>query len=86
MVEVNEAGTERRRLWNFTTQEFSPIDDLESYKDDDSRIYDRWIDGITAQASGSTVGYMLPPFAEKTIVHSGKQSMPMKYNNGNSPY
>ena len=28
----------------------------------------------------------MPPFAEKTIVHGGKQSMPFEYNNVSTPY
>ena len=46
-----------------------------------SRIYDAWIDGLTDGKSGSQVGYDQAPFAEKTIVHGGTQSMPLKYDN-----
>ncbi len=52
--------------------------------DDDNRIYDAWIDGVTDGKSGSTVGYMEAPFAERRIVHSGKQSMPLTYDNSAS--
>jgi hypothetical protein len=31
-------------------------------------------------SSGSTVGYIDPPFCEQTIVHGGRQSMPLDYN------
>ena len=31
--------------------------------------------------NGSQVGYDRSPFAERTIVHGGRQSMPLKYNN-----
>ncbi len=51
-----------------------------------SRIYDAWVDGVTTQASGSQVGYDESPFAEKTIVHGGAQSMPLMYDNTASPY
>ena len=68
-------------VWSFTTQEFAAVDDFESYNDDKNRIYDSWIDGLTDGKSGSTVGYMAAPFAEQTIVHGGKQSMPLEYNN-----
>jgi hypothetical protein len=71
-------------VWSFTT--YLPIDDFESYTDDEgSRIYETWIDGWTNN-TGSTVGYVQAPFAEQTIVHSGKQSMPLDYNNVNAPY
>ena len=73
-------------VWSFTTQEYGAIDDFESYNDDDNRIYDSWIDGYTDGKSGSIVGNMQAPFAEQTIVHGGKQSMPFEYNNVNAPY
>ena len=60
---------------------------METYTDDEgSRIYESWIDGLTNGLSGSTVGYMQAPFAEKTTVHGGTQSMPMTYDNSVSPY
>jgi hypothetical protein len=62
------------------------VDDFESYNDDQSRIYDTWIDGMTDGKSGSVVGYLKAPFAERAIVHGGKQSMPMSYDNSKTPY
>ena len=73
-------------VWRFTTQEFAAVDDFEGYNDTTNRIYDSWIDGLTDGKSGSTVGYMAAPFAETTIIHGGKQSMPLAYNNSKSPY
>ena len=73
-------------VWSFTTQEFAAVDDFESYNDTDNRIYDSWIDGLTDGKSGSTVGYMAAPFAEQTIVHGGKQSMPLAYDNSKTPF
>jgi hypothetical protein len=73
-------------VWSFTTQQYAVVDDFESYNDDDNRIYDTWIDGLTDGKSGSVVGYMQAPFAEQTIVHGGKQSMPFEYNNVKTPY
>ncbi len=61
------------------------VDDFESYNDTDNRIYDAWIDGMTNN-TGSLVGYMQAPFAEQTIIHGGKQSMPLEYNNVKTPY
>ena len=89
VVEVNEAATPATwegDLWNFTTREYLVIDDMESYNDDDNRIYESWIDGMTTGASGSIVGYIDAPFAEKTIVRSGKQSMPFEYRNAEAPF
>ena len=71
-------------VWSFTTH--LPVDDFESYTDaEGSRIYETWIDGLT-NSTGSLVGYMTAPFAEQKIVHGGKQSMPLDYNNVKSPY
>ncbi|MCX5645604.1 MAG: discoidin domain-containing protein [Phycisphaerae bacterium] len=90
IVEVNEAATPKvweGDLWSFTTQEYAVVDDFESYNDDDNRIYDSWIDGLTDPAKGgSQVGYNVAPFAERTIIHGGKRSMPFEYNNVNSPF
>jgi len=71
-------------VWSFTT--FILVDDMESYTDDEgSRIYETWIDGWTNN-TGSTVGNTTAPFAEQTIIHGGKQSMPMDYNNTVAPF
>jgi hypothetical protein len=71
-------------VWSFTT--YLPVDDFESYTDDlGSAIFDAWIDGWTNN-TGSTVGYTQAPFAEQKIVHGGKQSMPLDYNNVKSPF
>jgi regulation of enolase protein 1 (concanavalin A-like superfamily) len=83
--EVN-AVTYPGDVWSFTTQEYAVVDDFESYNDDDNRIYDTWIDGMTNGNSGSVVGYLEAPFAEQTILHGGRQSMPLEYNNINAPF
>ena len=36
--------------------------------------------------TGSTVGYLEAPFAETSIVHGGRQSMPLEYSNAAAPY
>jgi hypothetical protein len=74
-------------VWRFTT--VLPVDDFESYNDDEgkgTRIYETWIDGYADGSSGSTVGHTQAPFAEQTIVHGGRQSMPLDYNNVRSPF
>jgi hypothetical protein len=35
---------------------------------------------------GSQVGNLVAPFAERTIIHGGQQSMPLEYNNVNTPF
>jgi len=74
-------------VWSFTT--CLPVDDFESYNDDldaKTTIFDTWIDGLTNGLSGSIVGNSTAPFAEQTIVHGGKQSMPIDYNNTKAPF
>jgi len=86
VTELGGAGPYEGDVWSFTTQEYAVIDDMEGYNDDDHRIYEVWVDGLTTQASGSQVGYDMAPFAEKTTVHGGQQSMPLAYNNTAAPY
>ncbi|MCU0917797.1 MAG: discoidin domain-containing protein [Planctomycetes bacterium] len=88
---INEVNTVKAvtypgDVWSFTTQEYAVVDDFESYTDNEgSRIYETWIDGWS-NGTGSVVGYLQAPFAEQTIVHTGKQSMPFEYNNLKTPY
>jgi regulation of enolase protein 1 (concanavalin A-like superfamily) len=85
--EIGEADSYPGNLWSFTTQEYAVVDDFESYTDDEgSRIYQTWIDGFADKSSGSTVGYLEAPFAERKIIHGGNQSMPFEYNNAESPF
>jgi hypothetical protein len=89
--EVNNANTDspwKGNIWSFTTANFLIIDDFESYNDlnedepGSNRIYLAWADGFDNPAvNGSVVGNEMPPFAERTIVHGGLQSMPMSYDN-----
>ncbi|MBP7052906.1 MAG: discoidin domain-containing protein [Phycisphaerae bacterium] len=79
--ETGDAGTYAGEVWSFTTEEYGSVDDFESYNDFDNRIFDIWSDGYEDPANGSIVGYIEAPFAERTIVHSGGQSMPFAYNN-----
>jgi hypothetical protein len=96
--EVNAASADspwKGAVWSFTTANFLVVDDFEGYTDDvEGRIFQTWIDGwgFTEPApgnpgngTGATVGYTDPPFSEHTIVHSGGSSMPLGYNNADSP-
>ncbi|UCD49207.1 MAG: discoidin domain-containing protein [Phycisphaerales bacterium] len=86
--EVNEAeaiSVWEGSLWSFATQDFALIDGFESYDDEENRIYDTWLDGWVNE-TGSTVGYLEAPFAETTIVNSGRQSMPLQYDNSAAPF
>jgi len=89
---LKDATVSAGQVWSFTT--CLPVDDFESYTDEvGQRIFQTWIDGlgytepttVAGNGSGSTVGYAQAPFAEQKIVHGGKQSMPMDYNNVDAP-
>jgi len=86
--EVNEAAVPsvwEGDIWSFSTKEFFLIDGFESYDDEDNRIYDTWIDGWV-NGTGATVGYLETPFAERSIVSGGRQSMPLEYYNVEAPF
>jgi hypothetical protein len=93
--EVNESEEPaiwKGDLWNFTTDEYLIVDDMESYNDEDpadpnsNRIFFTWIDGLGDPANGSQVGHLDAPFAEQDIVHGGNQSMPFYYDNSSVNY
>ena len=80
---VQETESWDGAVWSFATQDYLVVDDFESYTDDidaGEAIFDTWLDGWVNN-TGSTVGHLNSPFAEQTIVHSGRQSMPLSYDN-----
>ena len=97
IVEVSEAGTPARHasnLWSFSTPKYAVVDDMESYDDNCRRIFFFWEDGLghngsadcgvaahNGNGTGSIVGYAEAPFAERAVVHSGVQSLPLQYDN-----
>jgi len=91
VAEVNDAeaiSTWAGPVWSFITQEYETIEGFEDYNDDidaHTTIFDTWLDGWVNN-TGSTVGYLDAPFAERTIVRSGRQSMPLTYDNSGSPF
>ncbi len=91
IVEVNEADEVSAwagDVWTFSTEEYALIDGFETYDDDieaGTAIFDTWLDGFVNE-TGSIVGYFDAPFAEKSIVRSGSQSMPIQYDNTESPF
>jgi hypothetical protein len=88
-------------IWSFTTPEFGTVDDFDQYDDSCNRIFFTWEDGLghnggteidncdvppsNGNGGGSIVGNAQPPFAEKTIVQSGGQSLPLEYDNAFGP-
>ncbi len=86
--EAADDGVWAGEVWSFSTQEYALVDGFEDYTDDieaGEAIFDTWVDGWVNQ-TGATVGYINAPFAERTIVHGGKQSMPLQYDNSGSPF
>jgi hypothetical protein len=95
--EVNDAAavkTPEGELWSFTVADYLLVDGFETYDDACARIFFTWMDGLghsgssdcsvapsAGNATGSTVGNAKPPFAEHTLVHTGRQSMPLGYDN-----
>ncbi|MHC4173617.1 MAG: GLUG motif-containing protein [Planctomycetota bacterium] len=77
-------GQDYPQLW---WEYFIVVDDFESYNDldptdpDSNRIFETWIDGWGIPENGSIVGYEVVPPIEYMIVHGGRQSMPLFYNN-----
>ena len=88
-------------VWSFDTPAFGIVDDFDQYNDDCDRIFFAWEDGLghnggedvedcavlpsNGNGGGSIVGNAQSPFAERTIIHSGSQSMPLEYDNAFGP-
>jgi hypothetical protein len=82
--DLEEPTTWEGEVWSFSTVALLPVDDMESYNDAEDEgtcIYQTWLDGWDDSTTGSQVGYIDPPFAERTTVHNGVQSMPFYYDN-----
>ncbi|MHC4229210.1 MAG: LamG-like jellyroll fold domain-containing protein, partial [Planctomycetota bacterium] len=95
--EVNEAETPatwQGDVSNFSTREYLVVDDFESYNDIETGeegsnlVYATWADGFENPANGSTIGYteIFQPSMETSIVHDGKQAVPLFYDNTTATY
>jgi hypothetical protein len=84
--EVYPDGTVKGLVWTFATADFVLVDDFESYNDIDppdpnsNTIYSSWIDGYGIPTNGAITSEELPPYAERTVVHGGAQSMKYLYD------
>ena len=81
---VYNANTVQGMVWSFTTADFLLIDGFESYTDNDAdgeAVWQTWVDGFGIADNGAQVGYLLPPYCEQAAVHTGRQSMPLFYEN-----
>ena len=82
--EVYNGNPVRGPVWSFAVGDYLLVDDFEGYTDDDAAgeaIWQTWIDGFGVNNNGAVVGYVMPPYAERRIVHGGAQSMPYDYDN-----
>ncbi|MHC4431662.1 MAG: LamG-like jellyroll fold domain-containing protein [Planctomycetota bacterium] len=87
--DVNPDSPWKGDAWSFTTASFLVIDDMENYTNNDAAgeaIWQTWVDGYQNPQNGATVGELLPPYAERTIVHKGRQSMPLYFDNSAATY
>jgi len=88
-------------VWSFTTADFLVVDDFEDYDVGNNEIWWSWKDGLGYAAHGNVPAYAgngtgaavgdesTPSYTEETIVHGGRQSMPLFYDNnmqGKSKY
>lgn len=81
-------GIYKGNVWSFTTLNFIVLEDFEDYNDyPPNEIWNTWIDGFDNPLNGSTTGYPEPDFVigehyvETIIVHEGRQSLPVFYDN-----
>jgi hypothetical protein len=84
-------------IWRFATPPFATVDNFDQYDDNCNRIFFAWEDGLghgggediedcdvpasNGNGGGSIVGNDMAPFAERTIVAGGSQSLPFNYDN-----
>ncbi|MHC4587720.1 MAG: hypothetical protein ACYS3N_24640, partial [Planctomycetota bacterium] len=88
---VDEYSTDntisKGNVWSFKVPEYLVIDDLENYNDHpNDRVFETWLDGFgyeqySGNGTGSMVGRRKAPFAERRIIHGGRQAMSIAYNN-----
>jgi len=94
--EVNAVRPEspwKGSLWSFTTGEFIVVDNFEDYDAGANQIWYSWHDGLgygtpatppyfAGNGTGAAVGdETTPSYTEETIIHGGRQSMPLAYDN-----
>jgi hypothetical protein len=93
-----DATITKGRIWRFAVADNIPIDDFEAYNAGENQIWFTWHDGLGAGAPG-TPGYIAgngtgsavgdettASYTEESIVHGGRQSMPLSYDNNKQGY
>ncbi|OHB83000.1 MAG: hypothetical protein A2Z38_07955 [Planctomycetes bacterium RBG_19FT_COMBO_48_8] len=86
------------RIWRFTVADYILVDDFESYDAGDNQIWYAWHDGLgygalgtanyfAGNGTGAAVGDETTfSYTEESIVNSGRQSMPVVYDNNKQGY
>ncbi len=80
-------------VFEFTVVDYVVVDDFESYNEipdtepNSNLVYYTWTDGYQDQSvNGAVIGYIIGNSLETETVHSGKQSVPLAYDNGIATY
>jgi hypothetical protein len=99
--EVNDSDSDSPwtgSVWSFTTANFPVVDDFEDYDVGNNEIWWAWKDGLgyvahdtepaySGNGTGSAVGdESTDTYTEETIVHGGRQSMPLFFDNNKQGY
>ncbi len=81
------------KVWSLTTAGFAIVDDFEDYDAGANQIWYSWHDGLgygapgappyfAGNGTGAAVGdETTTSYTEETIIHGGRQSMPLNYDN-----
>ena len=92
-VEADGVTLHKGDVWSFTILDHIIIDNFEDYDTGDNQIWYAWHDGLgygepavppffAGNATGAAIGdETTNSFAEETIVHGGRKSIPYWYNN-----
>jgi len=85
-------------VWTFTTGNFLVVDDFETYDSGDNQVWFAWHDGLgygmpgvppyfAGNGTGAAVGdETTSSYTEETIVHGGRQSIPLFFDNNKQGY
>ncbi|MFB0525287.1 MAG: LamG domain-containing protein [Phycisphaerae bacterium] len=79
-IEADGTTIYKGAVWSFTVCNFLIVDDFEDYDATNNMLYNTWSDCFVNN-TGMTVGSIDPPYVEQKIIRSGKQSMPLRYDN-----
>jgi len=97
--EYNTDGSiSKGRIWRFTVADYILVEDFENYDAGDNQIWYAWHDGLgygapgtadyfAGNGTGAAVGdETTASYTEESIVNSGRQSMPLSYDNNKQGY